>query len=819
MNCKNYHIIFMILINILFLNELNARTIAFVYDDSQSMWAAAGEDDQQRKWIYANYAAQTMASLLREDDQFIAVKMSDLRVIHLKTGDQDSINQIKQTWTPQKSKTPYEAVEIAMNEILNSDTLREDKIDEQKQDWLFIMTDGIFALHDKTGMNDQDRSQVREKALQFLKQTKGKVRIAFFLIGKTADKKIPQIWENLAPDQVDIFNVAPAEIIKAVRKAAALTTGRDFQFAKIQRRGRMIEFSSLFPVRRLTILEQQSSGQLASISHVNPPDRKQVKTHQYLIKNHPKSKVFLAAKVTHCEITMPENNNAICVMPQGNFQIFFEQNIEYHDIQVLIETAVDFQIKIKNDQTNYCLGDPLILSINFIKAGTREPLKLTQLNTKELSATAFFGEDKQPFSFNAFEKIYDPVSFKVNHLSQSLSVEAKYPGYFYLKSNVFDITGKECECSVSLDKIDMNVKYAFSNDHAAGKNELIVKKVISDRFSITASNIPAGLSIAFGEQRLSKDNQKIDLQPTFLDNHNRLPFTVYNNRHYKDAYDSQVSFRLNFTDDNTTLQTVLLLKPVPREIKLQPNSRVRKIQIEKLGEQPPFKISLTADDEIVSSEELALWSFSARPLSKRLRIKPVVVDKSQILVKPLPWRDMYCSKCITSSGKLSLALQMTGPFPKEQQEQTFDFEIVNDNWVLTFFKVCLLQIMIIFAICLLGFLGIRLCQKAKFEPNAAITYTKYEGKDTSRPSTKILKIKWFAKVWPSSAEKKIVGNFIFEATQSKYLKVSPIKNHKQQNIFVGGIQMDTPTHRLGPQTVLEERFSANRGHRYEYNFV
>ena len=685
------------------------RTIAFVYDDSMSMWGEAGKKDQQHKWVYVNFAAQAITSLLRENDRFIAIKMSDLKVTLLAACNQSSIDLIRQTWIPQKATTPYEAVEKAMNEILKSVNLREGSIDEQKQDILFVTTDGIFGLNGEAGMQEQDWSQVRENAFHFLKQTRGKVRIFFFLIGETADRKIPKIWQELAPYQVLIFNVEPPELFNEVRKAAAMMTGHDLQIAEIQKHGRMIQFSTLFPVRRVTILEQNFSGQLATVSNVISPERQEVIKHQNLIRMHPNSKANLSAKVTHCKLSILDKNNNSLVMPQGKFNILFEQNLDYHDINVFAETAVDFQLIIKKDVMNYCLNDPLILSINFFKAGTRDPLKLTRLNTENLIAKAIFGKFVQEFKFNSFGNTYNPVSFKVMDQSNPLFVEAKYPGYFYLKSNVFEIIGNECVNSIRPEKIDMNIKYTFSDYQAAGKNEFTLEKLLSGRFIIAALSIPEGISIQIGQNRLSSNTPQLNnLQCNLFDSHNRLPFTVYNNRHYKDSNDASVVFKFKFPDEEVNdLQTTLILKPVDRKIKIQTDSRLI-IPIENLGEQAPFKIRLTADDVPIDEKELSQWSFSVYPLSKRLRVAPIIKEKSQILIKPIPWLDFHCAKCFTSSGTQNLIIDMTGPFPKEKQLKKIVFVIKNDNHMLTFFKVCMPQITMLVIITIFAFIFVKI---------------------------------------------------------------------------------------------------------------
>jgi len=107
-------------------------------------------------------------------------------------------------------------------------------------------------------------------------------------------------------------------------------------------------------------------------------------------------------------------------------------------------------------------------------------------------------------------------------------------------------------------------------------------------------------------------------------------------------------------------------------------------------------------------------------------------------------------------------------------------------------------------------------QKARFIRGAAITMTKYDDEHEKRPNTIFLRAKGFTRWFPFFAEKITVGNYIFEATDTVYLKVRPIKNHKSGKIFIGGTENNNLSPNLGPGTILEDRFASGNVHRYEY---
>jgi len=809
--------ILFIVIYCFFVSDLMARKIVFVYDDSKSMWWKAGENEQQRKWMFANYAAQTMAALLRDDDRFIAIKMSNQEVIDLQACNQKSIELIKNSWKPKKSKTPYEAVEKAMSEILKSDTLSDNKMDEQKQDWLLIMTDGKFALHGRTDLIDEDYNYIKESARKFLDNTKGKVRIAFFLIGKDADENIPQIWSELSTGQVKKFNVKADDIIEKVRDTALLAIGCDSQQVNFTQNGRMLEVTSFFPVRRITVFEQKSTGQLAKVTRVISPDQKSVRITDYQINNHPESTVILSAKVTHC---MFDNKK---VMPEGVYQIYFKQNIEPHDIQVLIESAVDFQVVIERNDTGPCLGDAFVVSVNFTKAGTREPLKLDHKNTQQMVVKALLGdienEIEKPFEFNPTQNNFDPIICAINQYTQTLSVAAQHKGYFNLKSNIFKInSGKECEYSIQLEKNEMHVTYSFTDDKFAGHNSLTIKKLYFDSFDIDVTGIPAGITFQIAGQQLSSEKTHLELNKSVLDENNVLPFIVLNNRDYKEHIPSYVyiTFRIPDEEDAISKKT-LMLKPTCRKIKLLPDSIIKPIHIGELGDKEPFKISLTGDDTIISEKELSHWKITAKTQNnQRLRLAPVSIINAQIFIKPLPWYEYECSKCFSSSGQQQMHLYLESPFPKENQEKLFTFVISSHNFIVTCFKVCMLPILFMIFGIFLFFYYVKWQQKAKFIKGAAITMTKFDDENEKRPNTIFLQPKGFSRWFPFFSEKITIGNYVFEATNTVYLKVKPIINHKSGKIFIGGIENNSLSANLGPGTILEDRFSSGSVHKYSY---
>jgi len=440
-------------------SEIYARTIALVYDDSTSMWGEVESDPKKRrKWIYANYAAQTLASLLRKDDRFIAIRMSQLEVEELNIEEKKDLERIKNKWIPYSSITPYESIELAMNEILKSDTMQSQKYDEQKQDWIIVMTDGVFSIKNKKlrSKKDYELIDIKNNINEFIKKSRGKVRIAFVLIGEEADTIISDTWKRIAPDQVNVLNVKPQDISSEMRRIAAFITGRDFQYTEINRKHKSISFRSLFPIHRIIVYEQASYGRLAKVKSVysNADTTPTFKVDERYIQNHPESNINLSGKVT----TISGNN----IFSEGEYIVNFYENIESRNIQILIETAVDLKISIF-DRTNNnelqsksgvfksCMNDQLEVNVEFVRAGTQQKIYVSKevFNNFQVNAHITDSQNIQARSFiQKVEPDFNKQSFKpiikVISESQSFFVEGIYRGYFNLKSNVFTIKAQDC---------------------------------------------------------------------------------------------------------------------------------------------------------------------------------------------------------------------------------------------------------------------------------------------------------------------------------------------------------------------------------------
>ncbi len=476
-----------------------ARTIALVYDDSGSMKG-------KNKWIYANYASQSLAALLRQnDDTLAAVLMSSPgRVNRMGTG-QKILERIRNQWGA-KGETPYKAVETAMDELLKSAVKQTGAFDRQKQDWLIVMTDGQFFK----SMNEAEKNKLRDDIKnRYIDKSRGLIRIVFFLIGEDADRLVPHLWEEAAPEQVDIVTAAnEQDIVRKMSEIAAMITGRDIKDTDVVRKEKSICLTSLFPVRRITLFEQGISGYPAAVDGIEFPgvSNAQDTVPESLDIKSPKGN--MAGKVTHCRDKM--------IMPAGEYVIRFKENIEKKDIQVLLETAVDFRVILrdkkgeikapdKNGVFKLCQSQDIFADIQFFKAESNEPLFLDAVNTKDLNVTVSFDTAKKQLTFDKNTGKFFSMPFAVRPGMQTLSAETNSPGYFHLKSNILTIEGENCivDKKMVLSNNEVEVPYIYSEEPVSVNQSIDLKvdetggKTLKSRqdYNLSAEGIPPGIFI------------------------------------------------------------------------------------------------------------------------------------------------------------------------------------------------------------------------------------------------------------------------------------------------------------------------------------
>lgn len=789
-----------------------ARTIALVYDDSGSM-------EKKDRWVYANYAAQSLTALLRQDDRFYAVRMKDPRhaiEMDIKSKKHKSLNRIRKNWE-HGGGTPYKAVITAAQKIQDNIKIKR-SLKKTEQNWLIILTDGEFFQKGKS-----KESKVRKHARQFFKNTKGEAQVVFVLIGKDADERAPEIWKDVAPTQVNISSVSPQNLVLEMRKVAAMITGRDKLDIQFISKDNKVQFESWFPIRRLTVFEQTSGKRALNLEQIKMADKTiKTKTEEYFVESREGkrtnlSKGRLSAKITHIR--------SKSILPAGKYELLFNKNIESRSLQLHLEAAIDFRVFLYNRRGQQltpsknvyqlCQNARFQARIEFLQAGTKNRLNINPQIAKSLKVSGKLGAKNVVFKFDSGSDSYLSPMLKVPSGKNSLSVEAKYPGYFHLKSDTYTIKGISCasfKVQASSKANQFVVPYTFSNSKTpvpiAESSFFVIKgnKRLTDSLDITFSvpDIPQGLVIQTRGKNISRENPKVQFSSLRLDE--KLAVNILRNRSFQAEKPKKIKFTVSSSDPDIHWkkdEITFVIKPQPRDIRLQPVKSDWNIEVDRLEEAQPIEVKvLQANGKPISSAEFRQWELGKEDPS-RLSIKMYKdEDQGVFYIKPEPF---LCSVCLTGTGKKKVSLIGNSPFPLEKYSTTLNLNIENISW----WKKCRIFIAFIFLFLFCAVWLIGILKKPRFDKGSVITFQRVQANHIrSRPQTERLPGNLIARyLMPFSPEKKQVGNFRFKADKSKRAILIG-KDQEKDDVVIDGLLQDRPWKRdlrLRKNTTLEER--------------
>ncbi len=189
-----------------------------------------------------------------------------------------------------------------------------------------------------------------------------------------------------------------------------------------------------------------------------------------------------------------------------------------------------------------------------------------------------------------------------------------------------------------------------------------------------------------------------------------MPVEILRNREYQADKPSEIKLKI-FSDDSMVHwekdQSVFTLKPVPRNITLEPVNNQWRVSVLDLKQAPPFDLLLKADGNLISQDEIKAWSIQYNTSGRiELDIKP---DNARSLfhLQPRPYK---CSACWTSSGNLQVELNAKSPFPSETCRNIVSLNIEDAP----FWKRCRNLILTIFFILLFLWWLIGIIRKPRF---------------------------------------------------------------------------------------------------------
>jgi hypothetical protein len=796
------------------------RTITLVYDDSTSMTGNG-------KWGYANYAAQSLVALLNDNDTLSVVKTSkpgfqQIETFTLKSpkSRQETVKNIQKAWRVEGG-TPYQAVSNAVEYSISKAREKKQLSTEETQenDWLVIMTDGAFTQNevDSSGKKDIER---------LLKDTDGKVRVIVFLIGSDPDRyRLPKLWSTTMPIDLIEAEEKPKQIISSMEQIAALVTGRDVDPIPFERNTldpKEINFESPFPLRRLIVFEQK-------------PEGKRISLQRFLIDNMMGETVFPEVDVETPNdqqlekvvgrVTQGKGGE---ILSPGKYNLSFDHEVKKAEVQVLAESAVDFSVSLYSDTNtkvqsatgnNYevCIGDPLKIIITFFTKGNTSPIMLDGLSSK-LSVTAVVADKNislnPALTKNAMEGVITAVAGQ-----QILSAEAKYPGYFLLKSNILTISGKACAEKVNAgiqssegEPISLSYIWADSMNQGA-KSSLVVTNDGSTpegHYTITASGLPKGVELSILGKTVSQQQPSMEID---IPHGTPVEVAFLRNRDFRE--DKKFTVKLTASTDRKVKwlqqEVAYMIQPVPRSISGQLSGPAWSVPVDELESLQPVTVDCIADKKPVAADELMHWKVTGEADGIDLSILKDEKTQTVDITPKAKWGFI----CFTKVGVMPVQLKLHGPFPGEETEITTSVTIQDIPWWKKWSGVISLVLTVLF----LAWYLIGLLRKERFSRMAQIHYAEKIAtrKQLTGQFTDLLAGNWVSRYMiPYVPEKKLVRDIVFQAGSSEG-QIVIIKKQQRQGMIINNNEIVKPERDislLANQNLIERQ--GNREKIYTY---
>lgn len=413
-----------------------SKNIYVVYDDSKSM-------KKDNRSIYANYAMQTLISLLEKDDNLIITKMSDLdndfrnkMIINLKDIPKE-LEFFREKIVPKSNLTPYKSVSSVVEYM---------KINAKQDDinWLIMITDGNF----EDGNPIPELEKIKEDISSLIAEND--VRPIFLLIGsnkKELDKYEEQsgveIWKEIfgQGEYPKIYkSVGQHDIIEKMEEIAQLLTNKSSKKEEKNYKidGNDIKFLSLFPLKKVIILNQKDKdGKLQEINNVKIGDKEEKLIEVYTPKKATKN-VDLYANVIHINVEKGDKDIE-------ELRISFKDGVP-SNIKIFPEVAGEFEVKITDINGKELDGRVLKMApedeikvYGFLKnANDKEPMKYIDGTQIYIN----YGGKRIDLEYNPKTKQYEK-SIKIEKGKKSIDAVAEFDGYFFYQSDIYIINGDE----------------------------------------------------------------------------------------------------------------------------------------------------------------------------------------------------------------------------------------------------------------------------------------------------------------------------------------------------------------------------------------
>lgn len=426
-----------------------AKVVAVVYDDSGSMRT-------NLRWVRANYSLKVLAASLKEEDTLLIVRMSKPQVpepYSRLAGINDAI-AVLQRQTGADSGTPYEAISTALHALVGR---------PEGEKWLVVISDGGFTVPDPTAVGqDIDRALASG------------IRSAFVLI-EHDNNQVAEEWRKKG--NATIFDARTASaIVTEIEATAALLNGQSRGGVKMSARDGEIRIDSAFPLRRLSVIRQDSrSGEIVGASlGQQTVAAKELRIHRFFPNvRTPGLGLPDEARVYH----LKAKDGSVLESGDGVVTMRFDGDASTMRLKMLPDVAAKFVVdladpsgkplpKAKNGE--YLVCDSSYRIVASLTDDSGKPLTAGRADIASFSVSAEIDGHSESLSMDSRQTSFFR-DFKVGKpgSSAAISGKAEYPGYFHRTSAPVRVRFAECKRAIEMkviDGVDQDGKWHASID-------------------------------------------------------------------------------------------------------------------------------------------------------------------------------------------------------------------------------------------------------------------------------------------------------------------------------------------------------------------
>ncbi|WP_291328482.1 hypothetical protein [Desulfovibrio sp. UCD-KL4C] len=873
MNSRKFHTCLLLLIIVLGVAcPVQARVVTVVYDDSKSMFGGFTLNKFHSKvtdrWVYANYALQTLAALMHKEDKLYVVRMNAFNgksksekksakvVKYLGTEVPEALSDIMSYGCG--LSTPYGSVRFAVDCFLNATDKTNNKgkfndtplrrVKEKRKDWLIIITDGSFDRMSSNLSQKKDHflKDIAEDVEKYKEKTGKDSRVIFLLIGSKPDKSLYNKWRKVVGGHVEeLITVQAAEggngILDAMKKVAAIIEGRDAAEDKFRPNfsGDIFEFDSPYPLRRVSVQQQADGIKNFSKPYILIlPDGSEISFSHFEIESPHKTKIVTlfgqkleerkALDITGVISTAGSNEK---VMGAGIYQIYCPGNFTDYTIKnLLIETSVNFKpmLEVKgigakdenkiNGSYDLCRDDEIRFHVKFSDYKSKQTLTFNEDQAAKIDVYILDSDMKKlggSFVYDArtneFISNWQSVSsIKGTPDLKEISIRAVSHGYFDLKSDIFKIKAQKHTRNVTatLTPSAINVIYNYCDTpkEVASVSVNLSNVRNKSRVKFIARDIPEGITISSQKKSASTGYSAEAMYST------ESPVTIYlyRDKHFILPAPAEFSLDIQFPDDSalriTNANTRIKIIPQKRNIKFVPDRTAWNCSVVATQSVSPLILRLSENGNPVDLNK-ENWSANTHSNGDAVFLLSHNPDLGGAYALTPDFGSLV-PPLPASAGEFPVQINWLGPFPGEKFSSTVVLSMLDtDLW--TKYKWFAVLVLIFF--CVVWFLW-RLFTKRRFSRNAQIKFKTIRSGVPPRVQTTFLRKKgigiflsrW---LWPSTSEKINVRGVSFKAGDNS-ASIIIARGSQKKTMYMHGVPLDSPGQRdqsLTRGSAIEDR--------------